>query len=127
MNTSKQSISRGSFKSFPAYGKKLDQLRRNGLIPVQRVIVSTDWGLGAAYPRIVITQEQPVASLRFEYLSGLNVQIVYFDHDSQILENLITEILAIKPATLAAFNMDAIKRGETAFKMIFSQAIMEAA
>lgn len=127
MNTSKQSISGKSFKTWPAYGKKLDELRRKGLIPAMRVIVATDWKLGAAYPRIVITQDQPVTSLQFNYLSGLHVQIVHYDHDNQILESLITEILSVQPESLSVFNMDAVKQGKPAFKMVYSKSVMEAA
>ncbi len=112
-------------RQYPAFGKKLDDLRRRGLIPAMRVIVTTDWKLGAAYPRIVITQERPVTSLRFEYLAGLHVQMVHYDHDNQILESLITEILSIQPESLSKFNMDAVKRGEPAFKMIYSKSVME--
>ncbi len=114
-------------RKFPAFGRQLDELRRKGLIPAMRVIVATDWKIGAAYPRIVITQEQPVTSLRFEYLAGLHVQIVHYDHDNQILESLITEILSIQPESLSTFSMDAVKRGDPAFKMIFSKSVLEAA
>jgi len=116
-----------SIKKFPPFGKQLNELRRKGLVPSMRVIVTTDWKLGVAYPRIVITQEQPVTSLQFNYLSGLHVQIVHFDYDNPILEGLVTEILSIQPATLSTFNMDAVKREEPAFKMIFSESVMEAA
>ncbi len=114
-------------KKWPPYSRRIEDLRRRGLVPAKRVMVTTSWLLGAAFPRVVITQDQPVTNLRFEYLAGLHVQIVHFDSDAPILLDLISEILIIKPATLAAFNMDAIKRGEPAFKMIFSQSIMEAA
>ena len=114
-------------RKYPPFGKKLDELRRKGLIPAMRVIVTTNWKLGAAYPRIVITQEQPVTSLQFNYLSGLHVQIVHYDHDNQILESLITEILSIQPESISKFNMNAVKRGEPAFKMIYSKSVMEAA
>lgn len=114
-------------RKYPPFGKKLDELRRRGLIPAMRVIVTTDWKLGAAYPRIVITQEQPVISLRFEYLAGLHVQIVYYDHDASIMLDLTAEIQSINPATLAVFNRSAVKRGDPAFKMIFSKSVLEAA
>lgn len=92
-----------------------------------RVIVATKWHIGKLFPRIVITQEQPITNLQFNYLSGLHVQIVHYVHDNQILESLITEILSIQPESLSTFNMDAVKRGEPAFKMIYSQSEMEAA
>ncbi len=114
-------------RKYPPFGKKLDELRRRGLIPAMRVIVTTDWKLGAAFPRIVITQDQPVTSLRFEYLAGLHVQIVYYDHDASILPDLTAEIQSINPATLAIFNVSAAKRREPAYTMIYSQSEMEAA
>lgn len=112
-------------RKYPPYGKKLDDLRRQGLIPAMRVIVTTDWKLGAAYPRIVVTRDQPITSLRFEYLAGLHVQIIYYDHDASILPNLTAEIQSVNPASLAVFNMSAVKRGEPAYTMIYSQLVME--
>lgn len=114
-------------KRFPIFGKRLDELRKSGLIPARRVIVATEWHIGKLYPRIIVTPDIPVTSLRFNYLSGLHVQIVHFDRDEPILSDLITEILLIQPATLSTFNMDAVKQGKPAFKMIFSQSVMEAA
>ena len=113
-------------RKFPPFGKRLDDLRRAGKIPAMRVIVATDWSIGKLFPRIVITDELPATSLRFNYLSGLHVQIVYFDRDNQLLESLITEILSIQPATLSVFNMDAVKQGKPAFKPIFSRSAMGA-
>ncbi|NBQ67730.1 MAG: hypothetical protein EBU46_02415 [Nitrosomonadaceae bacterium] len=112
-------------KKFPPFGKRFDAMRRKDLIPAMRVIVATDWKLGAAYPRIVVTRDQPVTSLRFEYLAGLHVQIVYYDHDASILPNLTAEIQLVNPATLAVFNMSAAKRGDPAYTMIYSQSEME--
>ena len=114
-------------KKYPPFGKKLNELRRKNLIPAIRVIVATRWHIGKAYPRIVVTKEQPVMSLQFNYLSGLHLQIVHYDHDNQILESLITEILSIQPESLSSFNMDAVKRGEPAFKLIYSKSVMEVA
>ena len=114
-------------KKYPAYGKQLDELRRKGLIPAKRVIVTTLWHIGKLYPRIIVTPDTPVSNLQFNYLSGLHVQIVYFDLDEPILSDLVTEILSIQPATLATFNMSAVKRNEPAFKLIYSQSEMEAA
>ena len=68
-------------KKFPPYGKKLDDFRRRGLIPKNRVIVATDWKIGKLFPRIIVMPDAQVTSLRFNYLSGLHVQIVHFDHD----------------------------------------------
>ena len=111
-------------KRYPAYGKRLDELRRKGLIPAKRVIVTTHWHIGKLYPRIIVTPDTPVSNLQFNYLSGLHVQIVYFDRDEPILSDLIAEILSIQPETLATFNMSAVKRKEPAFKLIYSQTIM---
>ena len=114
-------------RKFPPFGRQLHELRRKGLIPAQRVIVTTDWSIGRLFPRIIVTPDTPVSNLQFNYLSGLHVQIVYFDRDEPILSDLIAEILSIQPATLAAFNMSAVKRKEPAFKLIFSQSDLEAA
>lgn len=114
-------------RKYPAFGKRIAGMRRNGQIPAIRVIVTTDWKLGAAYPRIVVTRDKPITRLRFEYLAGLHVQIAYYDQDALILPDLTAEIQSVNPASLAAFNMSAVKRGEPAYTMIYSQSIMEVA
>lgn len=96
-------------KRYPPYGKKLDQLRRNGLIPRLRVIVSTRWELGAAYPRIVIPDNIPIVNLNFSYLAGLSVQIVHFNGETSI-SDLIDEIMKVKPKILTVFNYDQAKQ-----------------
>jgi len=114
-------------RNYHSYGRKIDELRRKGHIPARRIIVTTDWNIGKLYPRIVITQKQTITNLRFEYLAALHVQIAHFDHDESILPELTNQILAIQPASIAVFNLDAVKRGEPAFRMISSQSFREAA
>lgn len=116
------------FKRFPAFGHQLDDLRKQGLIPAKRVIVAFDWNIGKLFPRIIITSDVLASNLQFRYLAGLHVQIVYHDRDAAILPELVNEILTVKPATLAVFNMSAVTRGEPAFHMIHrSQSVTEAA
>lgn len=93
-------------KKFPPYGKQLDELRRKGLIPAERVIVTTDWKLGAIYPRIVIPTGEKVQQLNFNYLAALSVQIVHHQGETELVSNLIDEILKVKPKTLTVFNFD---------------------
>jgi len=107
-----------NFKRFPAYGKQLDDLRKQNLIPAQRVIVAFDWSIGKLYPRIIVKPDAPVSNLQFRYLAGLHVQIAYYDHDAIIMSALVDEILRIHPASLAVFNMSAVTRGGSAFSMI---------
>lgn len=107
-----------STKKFPPYGKQLDELRRKGLIPVQRVIVSTDWKLGAAYPRIVIPTEAKVDKLIFSYLTGLSVQIVHHAGEADLVSNLIEEILKVKPKVLTLFNFDVAQQKDPRYSAV---------
>ncbi|MBA3755169.1 MAG: hypothetical protein H0X02_02590 [Nitrosomonas sp.] len=104
--TSTNSRANYTKKFFPAYGKRLDELRRNGLIPAQRVICTTDWNLGAAFPRIVITAGVDVHQLNFTYLAALSVQIVHHEGEAELVSNLIDEIMNVKPKILTVFNFD---------------------
>ncbi len=104
-------------KRFPPYGKQLDQLRRNGLIPCVRVIVSTRWELGGAYPRIVIPNNVPVVNLNFNYLAGLSVQIVHCNGETSI-SDLIDEIMEVKPRILTVFNYDQAKQKNREYSAI---------
>lgn len=114
-------------RKFPPYGKKLADLRSIGLVPRLRVVVVTDWRIGKIYPRIIVAPGTPPDSLRFDYLAGLHVQIAHFDRDRPVLDSLTQEILAVHPALLTAFNIDAVKRGAPASKLIFSKLAAEAA
>ena len=95
-----------AIKVYPPYGKQLDALRRNGLIPAHRVIVTTDWNLGGAFPRIVIPAKANVHQLNFTYLAGLSIQIVHHSDEANLVSNLIDEILKVKPKILTVFNFD---------------------
>ncbi len=105
-------------KRFPPFGKQLDDLRKQNLIPAKRVIVAFDWSIGKLYPRIIVTPDVPVSNLQFRYLAGLHVQIAYHDRDASIMPALVDEILRIRPASLSVFNMSAVARGKPAFSMI---------
>lgn len=115
-------------RRFPAFGRQLDEIRKRGLIPNRRVIVCFDWEIGTLFPRIIIAPDAPVSNLQFRYLAGLHVQIVHYDREASYLPGLIDQLMIAKPASLAIFNMDAVRRGDPAFRMIHrSQSITEAA
>ncbi len=108
-------------KRYPAYGKQLDELRRNGLVPAQRVVATTDWRLGAAYPRIVIPADAKVDQLIFAYLAGLSVQIVHHEGEAELVSNLIDEILKVRLRILTLFNFDVAQQNDpqySAFTLI---------
>ena len=102
----------------PPYGRQLDELRRKGLIPVQRVIVSTDWKLGAVYHRIVIPNDAKVDQLIFSYLSGLSVQIVHHAGEAELVSNLVDAILKVKPKHLVLFNFDIAKQEDPTYSAV---------
>lgn len=97
-------------KKFPPYGKQFDELRRKGLIPFLHVVVSTDWNLGVAYPRIVIPEDTKPEMFQFRYLAGLPVQIVHHDGETELVSGLIDEILKVKPRILTLFNFDVARQ-----------------
>ena len=108
-------------KRFPAFGRQLDDLRKQGRIPAKRVIVAFDWKIGKLFPRIIIMPDAPVTKFQFRYLAGLHIQIAYHDRDAALLPALTDEILKIRPASLSTFNLSAVKRGEPASHMIYME------
>ncbi len=110
-------------RRYPPYGRQLEKIRRTGRAPVKRIIVTTDWNIGKVFPRIVITDELPASSFKFEYLAGLHVQIVFYDKDSKILTELIEEVLKINPASLTTFNMSAVELEEPASSIVFMEGL----
>ena len=96
---------------FPAYGKLLMGMRRLGKIPVQRVMVVFDWNTAITYPQIVLPNNIPLEALRFDYLAGLPVQIVYREKDAHRVDSVVQEILKVYPSFLATFALDLINDG----------------
>jgi hypothetical protein len=104
-------------KIFPPYGKKIDEIRRAGMMPALRVIVSTRWEIGKAYPRIIVTGDMPMQNVEFKYLAGLSVQIVHFNSDG-FIDELVDAIRCCNPWQLCLFNMDNVATGQPALKII---------
>ncbi|MBY0499664.1 MAG: hypothetical protein K2P74_08690 [Nitrosomonas sp.] len=102
-------------KKYPPYGRRLDDLRRNGLVPGHRIVVSTDWKLGAAFPRIVIPADANIDQMIFAYLAGLSVQIVHHNGEEKIVKELIQKILEVKPKVLTVFNFDVAQQNDPRF------------
>ena len=118
-----------NYKQMPAYGKQLMELRRSGKIPSRTVMVTFDWKLARAYPRIVIADQTPAARLNFDYLAGLPVKVVYRQKDAHRISDVVDGILKVNPAFLATFALDLVDTGDavTLIKPYQSMQIAEAA
>lgn len=93
---------------YPAYGKQLEEARKNGKRPAHPVIVSLDvWEKTEPNYRIVIKDDQPADKLELAYLRGLDVllQIRNGIQRSRIVAVLIA-ILKQCPEFLAIYNAD---------------------
>ena len=101
-----------NYKRLPAYGKQLMKMRLSGQIPARTVMVTFDWKLARAYPRIVIPDQIPAANLNFGYLAGLPVEIVYRQKDAHKVGGVIDGILRVKPSCLATFALDLVGTGD---------------
>lgn len=106
-----------TYKRFPAFGKMLFKLRQVGKIPAQIVMVVFDWSTAITYPRIVIPIDMHPELLRFDYLTGLPVQIVFHIKDAHRVDSVIQEIIKIEPSFLSTFALDLVDSGK-AIKLI---------
>ncbi|SEP38766.1 hypothetical protein [Nitrosovibrio sp. Nv6] len=97
-----------NYKRLPPYGKQLMAIREAGKVPVRKVIVSFDWNLGRAYPRIIIPADANPAELDFRFLAGLPVQIIYGSQEAHRVDALVQEILLANPSLLVTFALDLI-------------------
>ena len=97
-----------NYKRMPAYGKQFMAMRQAGKMPSRRVMVTFDWDLAQAYPRIVIADDTPVDQLNFNYLAGLPVQVVYRRKDAHRVNDVIDAVLKINPSCLATFAFDLV-------------------
>ena len=96
------------FNRFPAYGKQLNAMRRAGKIPARLVIVTFDWKLARAYPRIVLADDTAPAEINFSFLAGLQVQVVYRLTDAHRVNAVVEAILKVNPSFLATFAVDRV-------------------
>jgi hypothetical protein len=103
-----------SQKRMPAYGKRIMEMRRSNKVPTNRVMVTFDWSLAKAYPRIVIADDTPADQLNFSYLAGLLVQIVYRRKDAHRVRGIVDAILEINPSSLVTFAIDLVDIGNAA-------------
>ena len=81
------------------------QLRMDGLVPDNCVVVAFGWNIGRLFPRIVITDDVPVNALELRYLAGLDVMLAYHDRDASKVPDLVRKILKVNPRSLLAFHM----------------------
>jgi hypothetical protein len=103
-----------SQKRMPAYGKRIMEMRQSGKVPTNRVMVTFDWSLAKAYPRIVIADDTPVDQLNFSFLAGLAVQVVYSRKDAHRVSGIVEAILEINPSSLVTFALDLVESGNAA-------------
>ena len=111
----------------PAYGKQFMAMRKSGRAPSLRVIVTFDWDLAKAYPRIVVPGDTPVGELNFSFLAGLPVQVVYRRKDAHRVSALIDAILAVNPSYLSTFALDLVDTGDAVTLIQQSIQLAEAA
>lgn len=112
-------------KRFPPFGRQLDDLRKQGLVPRHRVYITTDWKLCGAFPRIVIPGDTPASQYIFYYLAGLHCEIVYRTNHAALAADLVDEILKVKPRSLAVFNFDVAQQRDPtscgAYRLLHSE------
>ena len=94
----------------PAYGKQFMAMRKSGRVPSLRVMVTFDWDLANAYPRIVIADDTHEWNLSF--LAGLPVQVVYRRKDAHRVSALVDAILEVNPSCLSTFAIDLVDTGD---------------
>ena len=100
------------YKRMPSYGKQFMAMRKSGRVPSLRVMVTFDWNLAKAYPRIVIADDTPAAELNLSFLAGLPVQIVYGRKHAHRVSALIDAILEVNPSSLTTFAFDLVDTGD---------------
>ena len=80
----------------PAFGKKLMQDRIAGRAP-RSIYVALEWGVARAFPRVVITDDLPIADIDLRCLTGLDCTLAYREKDSSRVPELAQAILAANP------------------------------
>ena len=99
-------------KHFPPYGKKIMLQRQAGKVPSRVVMCVFSWFLARAYPHIVITEDMSPETIKFGYLSGIPVQIIFCSQDAGRVDAVVQEILKVNPSFLSTFNLDLVGTGK---------------
>ena len=102
-------------------------MRKSGRAPSLRVMVTFDWELAKAYPRIVIPDDTPAEELNLGFLAGLPVQVVYRRKDAHRVSALIDAILGVNPSCLSTFALDLVDTGDAVVLIKQSIQLAEAA
>lgn len=120
---------RSNYKRLPPYGKQFMSIRAAGKAPSKTVMVSFDWDLANAYPRIIIPDDISPSQIEFRYLAGLAVQIIFRGKDAHRVDGLAQEIMKVNPSLLATFALDLVGKeaAMTLIKPYQSEEIAEAA
>lgn len=95
-------------RRLPPFGKQFLAIREAGKVPAKTVMVSFDWDLAQAYPRIIIPNDLSPAEIEFKFLAGLPVQIIYRSKDAHRVDAVVQEILCVNPCLLATFALDLV-------------------
>ena len=101
-----------NYKRLPPYGKQLMAMRHAGRAPSRKVMVTFDWNLARAYPRVVIPADADPAKLNLIFLAGLPVQIIYRNKDAHRVDALVQEIMRVNPCFLITFALDLVATGD---------------
>ena len=116
-----------NYKRLPPYGKAFMTMRKSGRAPSLRVMVTFDWDLAKAYPRIVSADDTPAEELNLGFLAGLPVQVVYRRKDAHRVSALIDAILGVNPSCLSTFALDLVDTGDAVVLIKQSIQLAEAA
>ena len=85
---------------YPAYGKKLMDLRKSGKEPENCVVVAFDWNTGKFFPHIAVVDEDcKPETLELRFLAGLDVIIAYHEKQASRVLDMARAILKVNPRT----------------------------
>ena len=93
-------------RRLPPFGREIVAMVRAGRRPAilgGSVVVSLDWKLGAAWPRIVLPRDTDPHEFDLAFLVGLDVLIVYRpDHPWKHVAAALEAVRAVRPRVCAS-------------------------
>lgn len=93
----------------PAFGGKILELRKRGLVPARAVRVCVDvWEWGKVFPRIVVPADMGPEAADFSILAGLDVIVAWSPLKSAFerVGKILSAIMRCRPSFLYVLNMD---------------------
>ena len=103
----------------PAYAKQLAEARARGLRLSKSLVVALSWGLGQAFPRLVVPEDFDIAAGDFSAVRGLDCIVA---HRGEIARALAVAAACLRAGAWPVVTLDA-ETGQTVYSADLAEIV----